>query len=159
MAMDKLELEHFVREIHRASWNFYTQKRCLKVKFKNNTGAISVKGELVEFDNAEDNAVVLTIANSHECIGAWAEDGVAIGVIGEVIINGSVQYRLKDTTLSTAANWVKTSDVAGRADASLAAPPLGGVAQLDEHMQEVGHCNQTKTGGTNILAEGKLQFN
>ena len=157
--MFTFQLEHFVREIHRRTWNFYTQKSCIKQKYKNNTGAVSVKGELLEFDNAEDNAVVLTIPNSHECIGAWAEDGVADGRIGEVITSDSCQYRLKNATLSTAANWVKTSDVAGRADASIVAPPLGGVAQLDEHMQEVGHCSQTKAGGTDVLAEGKLQFN
>ena len=157
--MDKNELDHFVRELHRATWNFYTQKRCVKQKYKNNSGGETIKGELVKFDPTEDNAVILTAANDHESVGAWAEDGVKDGEIAEIITGGSCQYRLKNTTLSIHGNWIKTSDVAGRADATLAAPPLGGVAQLDEHMQEVGHCNESVGAGVAVLVEGTMHIN
>ena len=66
---------------------------------------------------------------------------------------------LKNTTLSVHGNWIKTSDVIGRADATLADPPGGGVVQIDEHFQEVGHCCESAGAGTDVLIEGIVHQN
>jgi hypothetical protein len=157
--MDKHSLEHFVKDIRNYTWNFDTQKPCLKIKYTNNSGGETIKGELVKFDPAVDQAVILTAADDHECIGCWAEQGIEDGEESYVIVAGSALVMLKNTTLSVHGNWVKTSDVAGRADASNAAPPGGGVVQIDEHLQEIGHCCESQGAGTDILAECLIHFN
>jgi hypothetical protein len=131
----------------------------LAILLTNKTGAASVKGSLVKADTAVDNAFILTAADDQECIGVVFDDGVADGNQAWVVIFGIAQVLLKDTTASTRGNWIKTSDTAGRADATLAAPPGGGVTQLDEHMQEVGHCMESKGSGTDVLARAVLHFN
>ena len=65
----------------------------------------------------------------------------------------------KDATASTKGFWVYTSDVAGRADATLAAPPGGGIPELDIHMREIGHCIESKGADTDVLAKAVLHFN
>ncbi len=157
--MDKHDLEHLIKQIYNYTWNFDTKKPCRKIKYINNTGSATVKGTLVKFDTAVDKAVILTAGDDHECIGTFAEDDIADGLETFIIVDGSSLFLLKDATAATRGNWIKTSDVAGRADASLAAPPLGGVAQLDEHMQEIGHCCESIGAGTDILVEGLLSFN
>jgi hypothetical protein len=157
--MDKHELEHFIRQIEKYTWNYYTQKPCLKIQLINNSGGETLKGELVKLDTANDNYAILTGADDHECIGAWAEDGEQDGELAWIIIGGSAQYRLKDTTVAVHGNWIKTSDTAGRADASNAAPPGGGVVQIDEHLQEIGHCSESAGAGTDVLVEGIMHFN
>lgn len=154
--MDKHGLEHFVKQIEKYTWNFYTQKPCLKVRYINNSGGETIKGELVKFDTAADDAVILTGADDQECIGVWAEDGEQDGELAWVITAGSAQFMLKNATLAVHGNWIKTSDVAGRADATLAGPPGGGVAQIDEHMQEIGHCCESVGAGTDVLVCGKI---
>jgi hypothetical protein len=157
--MDRLELEHFVRQMYNYIWNFDTQKPCRKQPYKNNSGGETLKGELVKFDPAEDYAVVLTGADDHECIGVWAESGIEDGEIALVITGGSALVMLENLTLSAPGNIILTSATGGRADMTLAVPPLGGVAQLDAHMQELGHCCETQAPGTDVLAEGTLHFN
>lgn len=159
MKVDSKQLEHFARQIQQYTWNFDTQKPCRKVKYINNDAGESIKGELVQFDTALDKAVVISDANGHDSIGVWAEGGIKNGKEGFVIVGGSALFMLKNTTLSVHGNWIKTSDVAGRADASLADPPLGGVAQLDEHMQECGHCCETAGAGADVLVEGTIHLN
>lgn len=66
---------------------------------------------------------------------------------------------LEDSTASTRGYWVKMSGTAGRADATNAAPPGGGIPELDEHMTELGHALETKTGGTDVLCKIVMHFN
>jgi len=35
----------------------------------------------------------------------------------------------------------------------------GGIPELDEHMSEIGHCIESKTAGTNVLAKIIMHFN
>ena len=69
----------------------------------------------------------------------------------------------KDNTAATRGNWVRTSIIeAGYADALQAAPPGGGVTQIDRHLHEIGHCIETVAatgGGTHILARCVIHFN
>jgi len=129
------------------------------VLLTNETGANSVKGELVKPDTAADDAFILTAGDDQEIIGVVYESGVADGSECYVVIGGIAEVLLKDTTASTHGNWVKTSDTAGRADASNAAPPGGGVVQLDEHMQEIGHCLESNAGGSDQLIRILMHFN
>ncbi|KKK65949.1 hypothetical protein LCGC14_2969010 [marine sediment metagenome] len=131
----------------------------IAIQIINKTGVASVKGTLVSYSAAVDNAFVLSAINEDQAIGVVYEVGVADESLCWVIILGIAEVLLEDTTLGTHGNWVFTSGTVGRADATLAAPPAGGVALLDQHMQEIGHCLQTVGGGTDVLCKIKTQFN
>ena len=49
---------------------------------------------------------------------------------------------------------VGAADVAGRADATSATPPAA-----PTHFEEIGHCLQTISGGTDVLCRVVLHFN
>lgn len=123
-----------------------------QVRLTNRTGSGAVRGELVKADAANDNSFVLTGIDDAEYMGVVGEDGVSDGSETWITIGGKAQILLKDSTASVRGNWVKTSDVAGRADATAASPPGGGISQLDEHMQEVGNTVESKSAGTDVLA-------
>jgi hypothetical protein len=129
------------------------------VKLINKTGAATVRGVIVEADSTTDDAFDTASADELQNIGVVYEEGVADGSEAWVVIGGRCQVLLKDSTLSTRGNWVYTSDTAGRADATLAAPPGGGIPELETHMQEIGHCIQSVAAGTNQLAFIILHFN
>lgn len=125
----------------------------------NKTGAASVKGEIVKLSTAVDAAVMLTVADDTMPIGPLYESGVADGELVWSVVYGDGEVMLKDTVGTTHGNWMKTADVAGRVDGSLVTPPGGGVAQLDEHLQEVGHSGETKAGGVSVLAHCHMHPN
>jgi hypothetical protein len=125
----------------------------------NKTGAASVLGTAVESDTTTDLAVKPCGAPCTEPIGAIAENGIADGSLVWVGRAGPVQFLLEDTTGATHGNWAKTSDtVDGRIDATNAAPPGGGIPELDEHVREVGHVAETKSGGTDVLCRINCHF-
>lgn len=129
----------------------------------NKTGGASVRGRTVKFDTANDFSVVYTAIADQECIGVFLDDGFADGAGVWIVIGGKAYVAMEDNTAATRGNWVQTSGVeAGYANATLAAPPGGGVVQLDQHMQEIGHCGETVAAagaGTHILALCNLHFN
>lgn len=124
----------------------------MALRLINETGAASVKGTLVQ-PHTNDRSFELTDANCVECFGAVYEDGIAEHAECLVVIGGRVQVMLKDATLSTTKNWVKTADVAGRADATGASP-----AAAPQHFQEIGHCIETKGADTDVLAFIMMHF-
>ena len=125
-----------------------TDEGGLAVRLINETGAVSVKGSLVQA-HTNDDSFELTDGNSVECIGAIYEDGIAEGAYCLVACAFRVQVLLKDATASTTKNWAKTSDVAGRADITGATP-----AAAPQHFQEIGHGIET-VGAT---TPGSLAF-
>ena len=132
----------------------------IKKRFKNNTGAPSVRGELVETDHTLPFAVETLSADGEDCIGVWAENGIGDGGWGDVIISGPAYVLLEDNTTATAGYWTRSSVLqAGRADATLPDPPGGGVVQADQHFREIGHCLETVSAGTDKLALINLHFN
>ena len=131
----------------------------IAIRIINKTGVASVKGTLVSYSAAVDNAFVLSAINEDQAIGIVYEVGVADGGLCWTIILGCAEVLLENTTAGTHGNWVFASGTVGRADATLAAPPAGGVAQLDQHMQEIGHCLENVVGGTDVLCKIKTQFN
>lgn len=56
-----------------------TDIKGLAVQFTNKTGSPTVKGNLVKFDTATDDAVVLTGATDDECMGVFLEAGIPDG--------------------------------------------------------------------------------
>lgn len=128
-------------------------------KMINKTGVASVKGTVVETSTTTDDAFQIADADGNHQFGVVYDDGIADGSECWVIIYGVADVLLKDATLSAHGNWVFMSDVAGRVDATLADPTAGGVAQLDQHMREVGHCIESKAADTDVLARVCLHFN
>jgi hypothetical protein len=128
----------------------------LQVRLTNKTGANSVKGEIVTPSSGTDMAFDKEAADGLEPIGIVYEAGVVDGSECWIWVNGSVcQVLLKDSTSATRGYWVGTSDTAGRADATNSSAP----GLILTHFQEIGHCLETKTGGTNVLARIMLHFN
>ena len=119
----------------------------------NKTGVPSVKGTIVDA-HTDDLSFKVADAGSNHAIGIVFDDGVVDGEECLIINNGIVQVLLKDGTASTAGNWAKTSDVAGRADMTGGSPP-----PAPTHFLEIGHVLQTKSGGTDVLAEIEVHFN
>lgn len=119
----------------------------------NKTGVASVKGTIVEAHAATDNAFRVADASSVEGFGIVYDDGIADGSECRVVTDGRCQVLLKDATLSTRNNWVMTSDVAGRADATNASP-----AASPQHFKEIGHCIESKGADTDVLAFCMVHF-
>lgn len=133
----------------------YTAIGGIAVRLTNKTSSNSVAGELVDADTSTNDAVKQSDADSDDCIGAFLDDGVADGSEAWVVVGGICDVMLKDATAATRGNWVKTSDTAGRADATAGSPP-GAVAG---HFQELGHCIETISSGTDVKARILLHFN
>jgi hypothetical protein len=126
------------------------------VKMTNKTGSNSVKGTVVECDPDVDNAVEIAPGDSVDPIGVMYEDGVADGSECWVVVAGRAQVLLKDGTASTREYWAKLSDTAGRADitGAVPSPPTGA-----EHFKEIGHCLESQSSGTDVLAYIIVHFN
>ena len=131
----------------------------LAIKLNNGSGVASVKGTVVIADTNADDSFDTAPGDELQSIGIVYDDGIADGSECWVIIYGIADVLLKDDTLSAHGNWVYVSDVAGRPDATLGAPPGGGIPELDVHMGEVGHAIETKVGDTDVLARVCLHFN
>ena len=133
------------------------------IKLTNTTGAVTIAGQVVMADTTTDNAVVLGLADDEESIGIFLESGIADDAEAWVVVSGIADVAMQDNTSATHGFWVRTSITeAGYADATNASPPGGGIANLDIHMKEIGHCIETVTatgGGTHILARCVLHFN
>ena len=117
----------------------------------NKTGAPSVRGEHVEA-HTDDFAFKLGDADGNESDAVVVDDGIADGEWCRVAFSGFVQLMLEDGSTATAGYWVRTSITqAGRADATNAAPPGGGIPEHDAHATELGHCHESAGSGTDVL--------
>ncbi len=135
----------------------------LAIKLTNKTGSNTVAGQLVKIDTATDDAFILSIADEDETTGIVFESGIADGSEAWMVVSGIADVAMEDSTAATRGNWVRTSITeAGYADATNAAPPGGGIPELDRHMKEIGNCIETVSaggGGTHILARCIIHFN
>ena len=123
------------------------------VRLINKTGVASVKGTVVDAGSVDDSFIASS-AGGEKIVGVVYQNGIADGDPCFVVVSGKADVLLEDSTSATAGNWVKTSgSVAGRADATNVSPIPA------EHWREVGHCIQTKTGSTDVLARSLLHFN
>lgn len=126
----------------------------------NKTGAASVRGTVLKSSTTVDKAVEIASANEAQAMGVMEISGIPDGSLCWVVVSGPAYVLLQDATAATVGYWVRTSiTVAGRADATIAAPPGGGVPELDVHMTEIGHSLESVTAGTDKLVLVHLHFN
>lgn len=139
---------------------FHTPEGGIATQFINKTGAPSIKGTLVNTEGSVDFSVTTVGTNDPECIGVIWSDGIPDGQKIWVVTHGQADVLLQDLTASTRGFWAKVSATqAGRADITNAAPPGGGIPEIDEHFREVGHCIQSVSSGTDKFARVHLHFN
>jgi len=138
----------------------YTADGGVAELYTNNTGSASVKGTVVIIDPTDGAGVVVAPAGAPDFIGVVYEDGVADGQPVRVVVRGDAYMLLEDSTASTIGYWVGISETQnGRVDATLAAPAGGTIAELNRHFEEIGHCRETKTAGTDVLCLVHMHFN
>ncbi|MCU0641818.1 MAG: hypothetical protein MUC35_07060, partial [Candidatus Margulisbacteria bacterium] len=126
------------------------------IRLKNFTGATSVKGTLAAISNevSGEMGFLATPAESDRPIGAVYDSGVANGEYCWVVVAGIADVLLKNSTATAAGYFMMTSDAAGRA-----LPKADGPQNVAEHNREIGHCLETKSAGTNVLAKIVMHFN
>lgn len=129
------------------------------VRLLNKTGAASVKGTIVAGHTAVADAVMVAPIDSKTAFGIMYDDGIADGSLCWVVVAGIATVLLKDSTATTAGNWVVVSDTAGRANATAVSPPGGELIDAAYHFGEIGHSIQTVTAGTNKTARMVIHFN
>ena len=138
----------------------FNERGGFMVKMINKTGAPSVKGTVVRASTTTDFAFTASATDEAQPIGVVYCNGVADAGECFVVVHGPAQVLLQDSTTSTRGYWVFTSDTAaGRADATTAAPAGSSFAEVNTHMQEIGHCIESKGAGTNVLAWVIVHFN
>ena len=126
------------------------------IKLTNETGAVTVAGQLVKADTATNDAVVLAGIDDIECFGVFLDDDVADGAEAWVVVSGIANVAFDDNVAAVRGDWVATGLAAGYARTATnpnAAP---------QHFEEIGHCIETVAaggGGTHILARCVLHFN
>jgi hypothetical protein len=131
----------------------FTPEGGLAVRLINNTGSNSVKGEIVRTDTAGASGFIQAPADTDESMGVVYEDNIADDSLCWVVVNGIADVLLKNNTASTVGNWVRiSSDTAGRADATSSSTSTANLAK------QIGHCIQTKSGGTDVLTRVVLHF-
>lgn len=139
---------------------FVTGLGGIAIKMVNKTGAASVKGTLVAASTSVDYGVRVASAGEVGPVGVIFESGIADGEQVYVVIAGVAEVLLENSTLATHGNWVVTSSsAAGRVNATATSPPGGDLQAAVLHFNEVGHCLESVTAGTNKLAKCVIHFN
>ena len=123
------------------------------VKLTNQNGSTLLAGTIVRAATTHDLSFVAAPAGSDEPIGVLYEDA-ASGSAGWVVTSGLADVLLADSTSATRGNWVQVSGTgAGRAAATRADPDSA------THGAGIGHCVESQTAGTDVLARCVLHFN
>lgn len=138
---------------------FLTSLGGTAVQMVNRTGAMSVKGSLVSVGDVA-GSVKLTPADVPNPIGVMLINGVPDGGDCWVVVSGIAEALLQDSTAASIGYWAKVSKSQdGRIDCTNQLPPGGTIAALNDHSNEVGHCLDGATAGTNVLVRVALHFN
>jgi len=136
----------------------FTQDGGLYISLINKTGAVSVKGTVVDANSALANSVKKILQDIPDAIGVIYEDGIADGSYVKVIVSGIADvYFIGNTTIGHLARTFVAGDgdfVTGQAK-SEAVPSTPFVS--DEHFCEIGHVIEARTGAG--LAKTVLHFN
>jgi len=130
------------------------------VQMINATGAATVKGTVVVLAGTSFSCTIADVS-ANDGVGVIYENGIAVGGLVWVVYLGLVDVLLEDNTPATAGNWVGVSTTqAGRANAENTAPPASGTfPEVQQHFTEIGHCFESKTAGTNVLARCNVHWN
>jgi len=131
----------------------------LLIKLTNNTGSPTVKGSLVSSSpNINDGFILQN--NEFDTIGVVYENGIADGEETYIVVSGIAEVLLKDGTASTRGYWAIAADTDGRANITQPTPsPNNTLNEHTIHFKEIGHCIETKSAGSNVLAKCILHFN
>lgn len=137
----------------------WTSESGLAVQLINKTGAVSVKGEVVEPSDSVDNAVDKIVVDVPDPIGVFYESGIADGSLAWVVVSGIADvYFVGNTTRGHLARGFLTADggsyVIGQALSE--AVPSSPFA-TDKHFYEIGHVLESRVGAG--LAKCVLHFN
>jgi len=116
----------------------------------NGTGSASVKGSVVSASTSADNSFILQ-ANQYDAIGVVYDNAVADGAQCLVIFSGLAEVLFADGVAPVHGYWTQAHTTDGRAT-NAAAPSGGGFTNADEHFKELGHCLESKSAGTDVLA-------
>ena len=119
----------------------------------NKTGAASVRGTIVTPGGGVDLGFIAIPGDAEYPAGVFYESGVPDGGRVRVVVSGAAHVLLKDGEASTAGYWCGVSDTAGRMFTANSVPGT------PTHNREIGHCLETKTAGTRVLAKVLLHFN
>jgi hypothetical protein len=126
----------------------------IAVLWTNGTGAVTIKGTVVDLDSSNDTFEVCP-ANDIDAVGIVYESGIAAGSEAWVVILGVAEGLLEDSTAGTAGYWCGISTTqAGRFTANAISP-----ANQTRHFQEMGHCLQNVAAGTDQLCRLVLHWN
>lgn len=135
-----------------SSGNGFTSEGGMYQVFINKTGSNSTKGTIVVASTTTDNAVGLAPGETKMPIGVIYESGIADGSPVKVVTYGKADVLLKNGESATHGFWCAVSDTAGRMYQESEPNPT-------EHYREIGHCLESKSSGTNVLARIQLHFN
>lgn len=129
----------------------------LASKMLNKTGSLSVKGTVLQYEDNNDKAVTLCIADGLEPIGIMYSDGVADGEDVWVVKGGTAEVKLENNVGTTRGYWLRTSATeAGRADGTNASAP----GLVITHFYEIGHVGKTVSGDAGgALTIATVHFN
>ena len=130
----------------------------MAVKLTNNTGAATVKGNVVTNSATTANAVVLAVDGEPDALGVFYESGIANGAAAWVVVSGIADvYFAASTTLGHLARTFISGEagyVIGQAKSE--AIPTSPFA-TDKHFCEIGHVLEARVGAG--LAKCVLHFN
>ena len=122
----------------------------------NRTGADSIRGTVVT--QGPERGVVVFPGDDTHAGGVVYEDGISDGEPMWVVTFGPARVLLKDGTGATEADWLKTSDVAGRTEAA-PKPTALGIPELYDHFRMAGFVIDTIEAGTDVLCLAFIRFN
>lgn len=137
-----------------------TQEGGLATWLINKSGAPSVRGTMVTAGGGVTRGAVPVTAGIPNPIGATYDAGIPDGGLMRVVVAGVAEVLMQDGQTPVVGYWVGTSaTVNGRAFVQ-SAPPGGSLpAEITAHNGEIGHCLESKSSGTNVLALCVLHFN
>jgi len=157
--LDKKIEQHIQKEMVEQANIKFTPEGGLAVRMINKTGSDSVKGSVVSVSTTTADGVELQ-ADEFDAFGIMYDNDVADGDYCWIVVSGIAQVLLKDTTTSTVGYWVIAADTDGRADATQPTPtPNNTLNEHTQHFKEIGHCMETQSSGTDVLAKCVLHFN
>ena len=132
-----------------------TGERGQLVRMINGTGSASVKGSVVACSKTVDKQFILQ-ASEFDAFAVVAEAGIADGSECWLWVSGSTcQVLWKDGESSTRGYLALCADTDGRAlnvDVPSTNPVVG------EHFKEIGHPQESKSAGTDVLVLCTLHF-
>lgn len=135
----------------------FTSEGGLAIRLINKTGSPSVKGSLVSAGLALDSSFILQ-TDEFDAFGVVYEDSIVDGDLCLVVVSGIAEVLLQDGTAAVRGYWAKAASADGRAEVTTAPSGIGALSTA-QHFREIGHCIESKSSGTDVLAKVVLHFN